>query len=202
MARITRGFTKRASRVREAWVPPGQYDIGDEWPVLTAEATPRLGTESWTFAVEGLVEQPRTWTWTRSTSYRRRRTSVTSTVSPRGRSTTSRSAACRSTWCSTPRARCRTRQHPLAFCYTGYTTNLSLEDVADGRAWFAFEYQASRSRSSTEDRALFVPHLYFWKSAKWVAGLRLLDHDGPGFWEQYGYHNHGDPWREERYRGD
>jgi DMSO/TMAO reductase YedYZ molybdopterin-dependent catalytic subunit len=91
----------------------------------------------------------------------------------------------------------------VADCYGGYTTNLSLEDVTDGKAWVAFAYDGDPLEAEHGGPArLLVPHLYLWKSAKWLAGLRLLDHDAPGFWESLGYHNRGDPWREERYWGD
>ena len=85
----------------------------------------------------------------------------------------------------------------------GYTTNLPFEDVTGGKAWVAFGYDGEPLDPEHGGPArLLVPHLYFWKSAKWVNGLRLLDHDRPGFWESLGYHNLGDPWREERYWGD
>jgi DMSO/TMAO reductase YedYZ molybdopterin-dependent catalytic subunit len=203
MARFTRGFLGRESRVRAAWLPPGQYDIGDAWPVLTAEATPKLDTSSWTFTVEGLVERPQSWTWEE--------------LHALPRSGYAGDIHCVTTWSKhdvrfagvsvdtlldaagvAPGA-----THVLAFCHTGYTTNLPLADVTGGRAWVADEFDGEPLPTAHGGPArLLVPHLYFWKSAKWVAGLRLLDHDEPGFWEQYGYHNHGDPWREERYRGD
>ena len=81
-----------------------------------------------------------------------------------------------------------------------YTANLPVKDVAAGQAWVAFDYDG-RPSSKCPAR-LLVPHLYFWKSAKWVRGLELIDHDQPGFWETYGYHIYGDPWREQRYAGD
>jgi DMSO/TMAO reductase YedYZ molybdopterin-dependent catalytic subunit len=93
--------------------------------------------------------------------------------------------------------------HVIAFSHTGYTTNLPLGDVTDGKAWVAFD--ADRKPLTAEHGGparLLVPHLYFWKSAKWVAGLRLLDHDEQGFWERNGYHDRGDPWKEQRYQGD
>jgi DMSO/TMAO reductase YedYZ molybdopterin-dependent catalytic subunit len=87
--------------------------------------------------------------------------------------------------------------------HTGYTTNLPLADVTGGKAWVVWEYDGKPLKTDHGGPARFlVPHLYFWKSAKWVSGLQLLDHDEPGFWEQNGYNNHGDPWREERYQGD
>jgi DMSO/TMAO reductase YedYZ molybdopterin-dependent catalytic subunit len=90
-----------------------------------------------------------------------------------------------------------------AWCDGGYTTNLPLEDVTGGKAWIAYEYDGRPLAPEHGGPArLLVPHLYFWKSAKWVRGLEILDHDEPGFWEEYGYHNYGDPWREQRYRGD
>ncbi len=85
----------------------------------------------------------------------------------------------------------------------GYTTNVPLEDVTDGKAWIAFGYGGEPLDPEHGGPArLLVPHLYFWKSAKWVRGLRLMDEDEPGFWESLGYHLYGDPWREQRYWGD
>jgi DMSO/TMAO reductase YedYZ molybdopterin-dependent catalytic subunit len=85
----------------------------------------------------------------------------------------------------------------------GYTTNLPLEDITGGRAWIAYEFGGKPLEPEHGGPArLLVPHLYFWRSAKWVRGLELLDHDQPGFWERYGYHNYGDPWKEQRYQGD
>jgi DMSO/TMAO reductase YedYZ molybdopterin-dependent catalytic subunit len=91
----------------------------------------------------------------------------------------------------------------VAFCDGGYTTNLALEDVTDGKAWVAFAFDGEPIHPEHGGPArLLVPHLYFWKSAKWVRGLQLRDDDEPGFWETNGYHNHGDPWQEQRYWGD
>jgi DMSO/TMAO reductase YedYZ molybdopterin-dependent catalytic subunit len=88
----------------------------------------------------------------------------------------------------------------MARSYGGYTTNVPLEDLTDGKAWIAFEYDGEPLDPEHGGPArLLVPHLYFWKSAKWVRGLDFMDDDEPGFWEQNGYHIYGDPWREERY---
>ena len=94
-------------------------------------------------------------------------------------------------------------EYVLAFSDGGYTTNLPLEDLTGGKAWVAYEYDGEPLEPEHGGPArLLVPHLYFWKSAKWVRGLELRDEDEPGFWEGYGYHNYGDPWREQRYAGD
>ena len=91
----------------------------------------------------------------------------------------------------------------LARCDGGYTTNLPLADVTGGKAWVAFMYDGAPLPPEHGGPArLLVPHLYFWKSAKWVRELRLMENDAPGFWESLGYHNYGDPWREQRYAGD
>jgi DMSO/TMAO reductase YedYZ molybdopterin-dependent catalytic subunit len=91
----------------------------------------------------------------------------------------------------------------LAESYGGYSTNLPLEDLLDGKAWIAFGYDGQDLEAEHGGPArLLVPHLYLWKSAKWVRGIRLLDQDEPGFWESLGYHNYGDPWQEQRYWGD
>ncbi len=94
-------------------------------------------------------------------------------------------------------------RYVLAFCDGDYTANLPAKDVTGGQAWVAFDYDGQPLESEHGGPArLLVPHLYFWKSAKWVRGLELIDHDQPGFWEAYGYHIYGDPWREQRYAGD
>ena len=91
--------------------------------------------------------------------------------------------------------------HVVAFCYGGYTTNLPLDDLQGGKAGVGARGAPLPAEHGGPAR-LLVPHLYLWKSAKWLAGLRLLDHDAPGLLGELGYHNHGDPWREERYWGD
>ena len=203
MTEPTRGFFGRRRAPRDTRLPPGQYDAGDTWPVLTAEVTPRLNTDSWTFAVEGLVEQPQTWTWDEIHALPPSRYDgdihcVTTWsklgVSFGGVSVDTLLAAAR----PAPAA-----AFVLAFSHTGYTTNLPLADVTGGKAWVVWDYDGSPLPTEHGGPArLLVPHLYFWKSAKWVAGLRLLEHDEPGFWERNGYHDRGDPWKEERYQGD
>ena len=85
----------------------------------------------------------------------------------------------------------------------GYTTNLPVADVTGGQAWVAYRFDGQPLEPEHGGPArLLVPHLYFWKSAKWVRGLTLMDEDEPGFWERYGYHNYGDPWKEQRYWSD
>jgi DMSO/TMAO reductase YedYZ molybdopterin-dependent catalytic subunit len=96
-----------------------------------------------------------------------------------------------------------TAEYALARSHGGYTTNLPLADLLDGQAWIAFEFDGQPLAAEHGGPArLLVPHLYFWKSAKWVTGIDLLTEDHPGFWETLGYHNYGDPWREQRYWGD
>jgi DMSO/TMAO reductase YedYZ molybdopterin-dependent catalytic subunit len=203
MARFTRGFTGRSRGEQAARLPPGQYDTGSSWPVLTAEATPKLSTAAWSFAVEGLVEHPTSWTWDE--------------IHALPPSTYHGDIHCVTTWSKLGMAfngvsvdtlleaarPLAAASHVLAFSHTGYTTNLPLADVTDGRAWVAWEVDGQPLAVDHGGPArLLVPHLYFWKSAKWVAGLRVLDHDEPGFWERNGYHDRGDPWLEQRYQGD
>jgi DMSO/TMAO reductase YedYZ molybdopterin-dependent catalytic subunit len=203
MAGFTRGFKGRRPHERDPRLPPGQYDAGTDWPVLTAEVTPKLATASWTFKVEGLVEAPTTWSWDQlqalpGSSYAGDIHCVTTWsklgITFAGVSVDTLLAAARPTPAAT---------HVLATCHTGYTTNLPLADVTGGRAWVVWEVDGQPLPVEHGGPArLLVPHLYFWKSAKWVAGLRVLDHDEAGFWEQYGYHDRGDPWLEQRYQGD
>ena len=200
--RFTRGFGGRRAE-RDPRLPPGQYDAGRDWPVLNAEATPRLDTATWSFAVEGLVATPMSWTWEQiqalpGSTYRGDIHCVTAwsklAMTFTGVSVDTLLAAAQ----PLPQA-----SHVLAWSHTGYTTNLPLADVTGGKAWVAWEVEGQPlAREHGGPARLLVPHLYFWKSAKWVAGLRLLDHDEPGFWERNGYHDRGDPWLEQRYQGD
>jgi len=198
---FTRGFHGRG--LRDERLPPGQHDVGSSWPVLTAEPTPKLPTESWTFKVEGLVEQPTSWNWAEIHS-----------LPP---SSYNGDIHCVTTWsklgvtfAGVSVDTLLEAAHPLstatqvlAFCHTGYATNLPLSDVTGSKAWVVWDYGGEPLTTEHGGPArLLVPHLYFWKSAKWIAGLRLVDHDEPGFWEQNGYHDRGDPWLEQRYQGD
>jgi DMSO/TMAO reductase YedYZ molybdopterin-dependent catalytic subunit len=198
---ITRGFTGR--RARDPRLPPGQYDARDEWPVLHIESTPRLAPADWTFGIDGLVERPRTWTWDE--------------VHALPPSRYAGDIHCVTTWSKfgmvfdgvsvdtlldavgpLPSA-----THAVVTTHTGYTTNLPLADLTGGRAWVVWDADGEPLTAEHGGPArLLVPHLYFWKSAKWVSGLRLGDHDEPGFWERNGYHDRGDPWREQRYQDD
>ncbi|HTW06134.1 MAG TPA: sulfite oxidase-like oxidoreductase [Acidimicrobiales bacterium] len=203
MANPTRGFFGRSRQPRDPRLPPGQYDAGRDWPVLTAEPTPHLDTAAWSFRIEGLVAKPLALNW--------------DDVHALPPSRYEGDIHCVTTWSklgmgfggvsvdalldlAQPQP---TASYVLAFTHTGYTTNLPLADVTGGKAWVAWEVDGQPlAREHGGPARLLVPHLYFWKSAKWVAGLRLLDHDEPGFWEQNGYHDRGDPWLEQRYQGD
>jgi len=203
MAKFTRGFTGRGRGEPDRRLPPGQYDTGADWPVLTAEATPDLSTEAWSFTVEGLVERPVTWTWDE--------------IHALPPSTYDGAIHCVTTWSKFDMTFAGvsvdtllelagplpTASHALAFSHTSYTTNLPLADLTGGRAWVTWEVAGQPLPVEHGGPArLLVPHLYFWKSAKWIAGLRLLDHDEAGFWERNGYHDRGEPWLEQRYQGD
>ncbi|MFJ4847953.1 MULTISPECIES: sulfite oxidase-like oxidoreductase [unclassified Streptomyces] len=200
----TRGFTGRARAAdRDPRLPPGQYDAHDDWPVLSAEVTPRIAAAEWTLRVDGLVAAPRTWSWDEAqalprSSYRGDIHCVTGWskfgVHFGGVSLDAFLAAVR----PSPEA-----THVVAYAHTGYAAGLPLADVTGGRAWIAFEYGGAPLAPEHGGPArLVVPHLYFWKSAKWIAGIRLIDHDEAGFWEQNGYHARGNPWQEQRYAHD
>ena len=132
---------------------------------------------------------------------RPRRSPSTSTASRSGRSSARRGPASRSTRCS--RTSRREAEYLTAWCDGDYTTNLTLEDVSDGKAWIAYDFDGAPLDPEHGGPArLLVPHLYLWKSAKWVRGITFTPQDEPGFWEAAGYHNHGDPWREQRYWND
>ena len=201
---VSRGFVGRARDPGDSAgrMPPGQY-LTDGFPVLSAGATPQVPLDTWEFTVTGLVKAPIRWSWQEFTALPSRDWTV--------------DISCVTTWTKLdtrwhgvslddvlgaaeiePRARFIT-----AHSYGGYTTNLPMTDLLNNQAFVAWQYDDAPLEPAHGGPArLVVPHLYFWKSAKWVNGLQLREDDEPGFWESLGYHNRGDPWREERYSGD
>jgi DMSO/TMAO reductase YedYZ molybdopterin-dependent catalytic subunit len=201
MSPISRGFHgRRRDDADPDRLPPGQY-LTPDFPVLSAGPTPHTPLDEWSLTIHGAVDEPVSWTWDEL----RALPSETFTVD----------------------IHCVTKWSKLDTTWTGvsvdtllegvategdfvtawsdgdYTTNLPLEDLSDGKAWVAYEYDGEPLDPEHGGPArLLVPHLYFWKSAKWVRGLALTGDDEPGFWESVGYHNYGDPWREQRYWGD
>ncbi|HJS92971.1 MAG TPA: sulfite oxidase-like oxidoreductase [Solirubrobacteraceae bacterium] len=201
MSPISRGFTGRRRPVNDASrLPPGQYEERG-FPVLAAGPTPHTPLDQWSFRIDGAVDAAVSWTWEEFQAL----PAETPTVDIH---------------CVTKWSKFDTRwkgvsvdtlltaltteaQYLTAFSDGGYTTNLPLDDVTGGKAWVAYEFDGEPLHPEHGGPArLLVPHLYFWKSAKWVRGLTLTLDDQPGFWENYGYHNRGDPWLEQRYQGD
>jgi DMSO/TMAO reductase YedYZ molybdopterin-dependent catalytic subunit len=197
---VSRGFVGRPHGQGGERLPPGQY-LERGFPVLTAGPTPRVEPAEWSFRVDGMVGNELEWSWDEfaklpfedipcdihcvtkwsklDTSFRGVSVdALLESAKPEG-------------------------AFGVAYSYGGYTTNLPLEEMTGGRAWVVTEHEgAPLPREHGGPARLLVPHLYFWKSAKWVRGLRIMDHDEPGFWEANGYNNHGDPWKEERYWTD
>lgn len=200
---VTRGFSGRPRRGRPDRLPPGQYDTGRDWPVLTAEVAPVVDPARWSLTVDGEVERSAAWSWEELRAL--------------PGSTYDGDIHCVTTWsmletsftgvsvdvlldAAGPTA---SATHVMAHATTGYTTNLPLADLRGGRAWVVWEHEGRPLPAEHGGPVrLLVPHLYFWKSAKWVTRLELMDRDRPGFWEANGYHDRGDPWLEQRYQGD
>jgi DMSO/TMAO reductase YedYZ molybdopterin-dependent catalytic subunit len=202
-AKVTRGFVgRRVAPATAKRLPPGQHLV-DNFPVLTAGPTPRLRTETWSFALKVGPRTVRTWTWAEVNALRQ-----TDLV---------RDIHCVTTW-----SKFDTRwsgvliddllddaglEAPTAFVlahsFDGYATNVPLADLTQGKAMLALRYDGKPLAADHGGPArLLVPHLYFWKSAKWVKGLQFTTRDEAGFWELRGYHIYGDPWREQRYADD
>jgi DMSO/TMAO reductase YedYZ molybdopterin-dependent catalytic subunit len=197
----SRGFRGRRPRTADTQrIPPGQYLV-DDFPVLSAGPTPHTPLDRWDFTIVGEVDEPRRWTWDEFQQLPRE--TVTRDIH-----CVTRWSKLDTTWTGVSvdtllQDITTSASYVLAFCDGGYTTNLPLEDVTDGKAWIAYSYGGTPLEPLHGGPArLLVPHLYFWKSAKWVRGLRLLDDEEPGFWETLGYHIYGDPWKEQRYSGD
>jgi len=205
---VTRGFVGRRGAQGPgqtdvaARIPPGQY-LTTDFPVLSAGPTPRTPMDRWSFSIEGLIREPVSWTWDAFLALPSREWTV--------------DISCVTKWTKLD-MRWRGVSIDTLFEHAdldpdanfaigwsdgGYTTNLPLGDILNGQAFVAFEYEGRALAPEHGGPArLVVPGRYFWKSAKWVRGLRLQAHDEPGFWESLGYHDRGDQWLEERYSGD
>ena len=201
MAFISRGFRgRRRDTASSSRVPPGQHVV-DDFPVLSAGPTPRPDLARWSFTVNGEVDAPKTWSWDEF----RKLPAETFTVD----------IHCVTKWTKLDTSwkgvsvdtllegADSAAEYVVAFSDGGYTTNMPLDEITDHKAWVVYEYDGQPLHPEHGGPArLLVPHLYLWKSAKWVRGLTLKKEDEPGFWESNGYNNHGDPWKEERYWGD
>ena len=179
MAPISRGFGGRRRRdVDPSRVPPGQYTVND-FPVLSAGPTPRTALEEWTFTVDGAVDDVASWTWDELLALPQESFTVD--------------------------IHCVTKWSKLDTTWTGVSLDTLLDGVATEAeyvtAWSDGDYTTNLPLEAEHGgpARLLVPHLYFWKSAKWVRGVEFMDRDRAGFWESYGYHMRGDPWAEERY---
>ncbi len=199
MGTVSPGFTGRRRRP-DAKLPPGQY-LTQDFPVLSAGPTPRIPLDRWEFTITTETGAEHRWSWTDLLAL----PAETVTVDIHCVTKWSKLGT---TWQGVPLdtlfADVETAaDFTLAHSYGDYTTNLPLEDLLDGKAWVAYRYDGDDLRPEHGGPArLLVPHLYFWKSAKWVRGIQLRHEDEPGFWESLGYHDYGDPWREQRYQGD
>ena len=198
---VSPGFRgRRQDQTTASRIPPGQYVVSG-FPVLSAGPTPHTPLSQWTFSITGQVETPKRWTWD---EFRRLPTEIIT-----------RDIHCVTKWSKLDtvwegisidtllQGVKTSAEYVMAFSDGGYTANMPLADITGGKAWIAFNFGGDPLPPEHGGPArLLVPHLYFWKSAKWVRGLRFMREDQPGFWEMYGYHMYGDPWREQRYSGD
>ena len=199
MAVISRGFSGRRSSAGEK-LPPGQY-LTTDFPVLSAGPTPHVSLDKWEFTIDEKSDIVKRWNWK---SFRELPTeSITVDLH-----------------CVTRWSKLGTRwegvsldslfadiktnaTYAMVRSYGDYTTNVPLDDLLNKKSWIAFRFGGQDLTPEHGGPArLLVPHLYLWKSAKWVRGIKLLHEDQPGFWESLGYHMYGDPWREQRYSGD
>jgi DMSO/TMAO reductase YedYZ molybdopterin-dependent catalytic subunit len=198
MTVITRGFTGRGRRDEK--LPPGQYLVED-FPVLSAGPTPRVDTDRWEFVITTESGERHAWNWAQFQALPAQHPTVDLHCVTKW---SKLGTEWRGVGLDTLLENVGTAaEYALVSSYGGYTTNLPLEDLTDGQAWIAYEYDGQPLEPEHGGPArLLVPHLYLWKSAKWVRGIQLMLQDEPGFWESAGYHNYGDPWREQRYWGD
>ena len=200
---VTRGFKgRRQSEDKQKRTPPGQH-LTNDFPVLTAGPTQHIQLKDWRFSISGLVNEPREWRYQE--------------MKQLGLQQYTCDIHCVTTW-SKLDTKWKgmsigklldqmevdpTANFALVSSYGGYTTNLPLADLMDDKAFIGFDFDGYPLTAEHGGPArLVVPHLYFWKSAKWVKSIEIRAEDEQGFWEKIGYHDYGDPWLEQRYQGD
>jgi DMSO/TMAO reductase YedYZ molybdopterin-dependent catalytic subunit len=199
MGIISRGFGGRR-RESVPGLPPGQY-LTHDFPVLSAGPTPRIPLDRWSFTVTTETGERKSWNWQEFTALPHDDVTVdihcVTKWSKLG--TTWRGVSIDTLLADVETA----ADYTMVHSFGGYTTNVPLEDLLDGKAWIAYKFDGEDLEPEHGGPArMLVPHLYFWKSAKWVNGLQMMQEDEPGFWEAAGYHMYGDPWLEQRYQGD
>ena len=199
MAIVSRGFVGKR-RGDETRTPPGQY-LTDDFPVLSVGPTPRVDTDRCKDATTTEMGEKHRWSWREMLDLPAEKPTVDiHCVTKWSKLDTLWRGVSLDTLLA---GISTTATHVMAHAYDGYTTNLPLDELRGGKAWLAYEYDGKPLHPEHGGPArLLVPHLYFWKSAKWVQNLTLLLGDEPGFWERNGYHDYGDPWQEQRYQGD
>ncbi|GAA0249402.1 sulfite oxidase-like oxidoreductase [Cryptosporangium japonicum] len=195
---ISPGFTGRRRHDRD--LPPGQY-LTEDFPVLTYGPTPQVDLDEWNFGIVTETGAVHGWGWEALQALPHETPHVDiHCVTKWSKLDTDWEGVSLDTLFENVETEA---EYAKVYSYGGYSTNLPLEDLLDGKAWIAFGFDGEPLEPEHGGPArLLVPHLYFWKSAKWVRGIQLLLEDEPGFWEENGYHNYGDPWREQRYEGD
>ena len=196
MAEFTRGFSGR-QREESPDLPPGQF-LTHDFPVLSAGPTPRVDLDEWEFSISTESGKKHTWDWAALQAL------AIDDVSTDIHCVTRWSklgTSWRGVSLDTLFAEVETGyDYTMAHSYGGYTTNVPLDDLLDGKAWIAFDFDGEPLDPEHGGPArLLIPHLYFWKSAKWIRSIEMTADDDPGFWEQNGYHIYGDPWQEQRY---
>ncbi|MBI3961822.1 MAG: sulfite oxidase-like oxidoreductase [Deinococcus sp.] len=199
VAQLRKANPQRKPDSLEGRVPPGQY-LTTKFPVLTYGPVPSIPLEQWKCEAWGLVEEPKSWSYQEFLALPH----VTLTADFH---CVTRWSQLDNTWegISIHEVMKQLRLKPeaghvMVHSYGGYTTNLPLEDLLQDNVLFAYKRNGENlSPDHGWPMRLIVPHLYAWKSAKWVRGLEFIAQDRPGFWETYGYHMHGDPWTEERF---
>jgi DMSO/TMAO reductase YedYZ molybdopterin-dependent catalytic subunit len=199
MGMVSRGFHGRPRR-DDVRLPPGQY-LTEDFPVLSAGPTPRVDRDRWEFTIATESGARHRWSWPELLALPAEEPTVDLHC-------VTKWSKLATTWRGVPLDAFfedveTVADFAMVHSYGGYTTNLPVEDLLDGQAWIAYQYDGEEVPPEHGGPArLLVPHLYLWKSAKWVRGIDLMLQDEPGFWETAGYHDYGDPWREQRYQGD
>lgn len=198
-AKAGRLLTGQPDAARQRRLPPGQREVGD-WPVLDLGIVPSFAPGDWSFSVDGLVENPLTWDW--DAFLAQPQLEFVSDI----HCVTSWSRY-DNHWVGVPALHLldlvrpkANASHVMLHSFDGYTTNLPLSALADDDVLLAHSWEgAPLTAEHGGPMRLILPKLYLWKSAKWLRRMTFLDQDAPGYWEQRGYHMHGDPWLEERY---